>query len=47
MMVFVIAVCHLPLILSIHCIYIQGICGYIFSDGMMTGPHYDVHFLLT
>ena len=37
----------LPWILSISFIFLQKVDGYVFSDGMRIGLHYDVIFKLT
>ena len=33
-----------PHILSILSIFVKGVCGYFFPNGMMTGPNYYVFF---
>ena len=33
-------------IMRICCTYIHSFLGCVFSDGMMTDPHYDVYFYL-
>ena len=45
-MIIVSMMSSLPWILSIFCICIQGVCGCVFEDRVITSPHYDVELFI-